>query len=71
MLDTVKMAKAWSFFEKAMQWELEALAGKRTMKMVEMALNQACKLELEALGFKVLHTSFSGPGMGAINAAIR
>ena len=44
--DETKLAEANRWLEKAVQYEVE----KKSAKIVDMALDKACKLEREALG---------------------
>ena len=72
MLNEIKMRKAHHYLEQAIFWDTlfstPAIGGSDRHKRVEMLLNKACALELEALGFKVYAFSFSGPWMGQVHS---
>jgi len=48
MLDTVKMASALKWLDNAIRYESEG----KPIGIINRALQKACDLELEALGFK-------------------
>ncbi len=72
MLNEIKMRKAVHYLEQAIFWDTlfskPAIKGSDRIKRVEMLLNKACALELEALGFKVYTFAFSGPWMGQVHS---
>jgi hypothetical protein len=71
MLNELKMTRAHEMLARAIWWDdhLPSTSATRYSK-VSMLLNQACKLELEALGFIVYHFSFAGPKLGEIVSII-
>jgi hypothetical protein len=72
MLNELKMQRAHEMLARAIWWDehLPPTSSTRYSK-VSMLLNQACKLELEALGFIVYHFSFAGPKLGEIVSILK
>lgn len=74
MLQTIKMRKAYEYLDRAIYWD--ALLASRSpteatrYRKVEMLLNYACRLELEALGFIFYARRFNSPALGAITVAL-
>lgn len=73
MIQTIKMAKAYEYLDRAIYWNLRMVDTESTIRFstkVEMLLNYACRLELEALGFIVYARRFNSPALGAITVAL-
>ena len=69
MINTMKMAQAWRYLDRAIWWDgiLPPTSAERHRK-VTMLLNQACKLELEALGFTTYTYRFNSTKLGEMVA---
>lgn len=73
MIQTIKMAKAYEYLDRAIYWNLRMVDTESTIRFstkVEMLLNYACRLELEALGFIYYAQRFNSPALGAVTAAL-
>ena len=69
MIDTLKMEQAKHWLANAIRYEATFEKNSpRWHRMVSMALNKACELELEALGFMVWRHGYNGPYNGDIYA---
>jgi hypothetical protein len=70
MLETMKMAQAYKYLDRAIWWDalLRQTSPERNAK-VEMLLNKACQLELEALGLVVYTYKYKSTKHGELIAA--
>jgi len=70
MIQTMKMEQAWRYLDRAIWWDalLRQTSPERSAK-VEMLLNKACQLELEALGFSVYTFRYKSTKHGELIAA--
>lgn len=73
MIQTLKMRKAYEYLDRAIYWNQKMVDTESTIRFstkVEMLMNYACRLELEALGFIYYGHRFNGPYLGAISCAL-
>lgn len=73
MIQTLKMRKAYEYLDRAIYWNNKMIDTESTVRYstkVEMLLNYACRLELEALGFIFYASRFDGPKLGAVTVAL-
>ncbi|MCI0561082.1 MAG: hypothetical protein MN733_21560 [Nitrososphaera sp.] len=64
MIDLTKMELANHWLARAINYEA-VLGGDTRLRMINFALNKACALELEALGYHVFNHKEDGLELGA------